>query len=244
MFNKLNTPLAKIGLTVFTIILYTTILGWKIALLFIAATVIHECGHLVAAKIMKLKTSGGISFIVGRYKRLSQNSFVSLAGPIIGSLLALFLYVAYLSTGIPFLLGAIFWVCLLNVSNLLPMSSLDGGQIIGTVAHSVNGKLGFYFRIISSAIFVLVIAYFNIVIAIIIGAIEFKFFYSRLSLRVVEGEMHWTLLDNLPTAKKMNTKQIWLTLATWAGTVIILGSICLLMKDNHESSVRFLFENK
>jgi Zn-dependent protease len=233
-----------------TFLIYNFIFGWQIALLIMTAIGYHEYCHLLAAEKLKLKTGGflflpfigGVSFVMGKYKAYAQQAFVVLAGPIGGSTLAVLTYIAYLITGLPFLAASTYWILLVNLLNLAPFSFLDGGQVMTSIIYSINEKVGFYCKAISTFIAVFILSYFSIILALFIGFFGGMEVMTELRNRkyFASGQMELLTKGYLDKPEKMNTGQIILTSVVWAGAIVVLGGFWLLLKDNPESSLRFL----
>lgn len=143
---------------IITFLVYLFFFNWKMAVLLTASISFHECGHLFVAKKRGLKTSGfflypfvgGVATVDEQYKTYWDQALVVLAGPAAGLLLALVTGgIAHL-THSALLASATLWMCIFNMFNLLPISSLDGGQILQTVTYSISNNVGIYSKIASN----------------------------------------------------------------------------------------------
>jgi Zn-dependent protease len=119
------------------------------ALLFTALVLLHEAGHLIAARRERV-ASGPIVLLpfVGGYVRMrSQPSDVSaearigLAGPLVGGLAAIALMGIAKLSGSDDLWSAAAFGLLLNAVNLAPLSPFDGGRVVGGV-HPLGWAFG------------------------------------------------------------------------------------------------------
>jgi Zn-dependent protease len=131
--------LAK-GTTFFSMLLslavYWSIWGWKFALGFVLSIYVHEMGHVIALRRYGFKASAPM-FIpgLGALVRLQQqivnpleDAEIGLAGPIYGLGAALFTLVLWKATALPIfaaIAGVGAWI---NLFNLIPIGSLDGGR--------------------------------------------------------------------------------------------------------------------
>jgi Zn-dependent protease len=223
MLNKLGTLEKQVLSVVITFIIYSLLAGWQVSALLVIAIGFHECSHLLAAKILKLKTRGfyllpfigGISFVAERYKRLTQQAFVVLAGPVGGGVLAFFTFFLYIMTGIPFLGYSAYLMGALNLFNLLPLSMMDGGQLMNTISYSINRKLGFRLQVISSVLAVILLAIFiNPILALFIAFLG----YGPLKTEYLNQK------NNITTnqAAVMNSSQMFLTGGGWILTATSL----------------------
>jgi Zn-dependent protease len=239
----------KIGLAGLTLAGYSAVYTWKFALLIMVAVGFHESGHVWAMKKMGIKTKGfyflpflgGAAIAEESYKTYGENAYIAVMGPIWGAFLAGLCGVAYYVTGVPMLAAAACWMAVLNIFNLLPITPLDGGQIMRSIAFSISKTLGVIFLVLSMAagIFImykLKIGLFALILAV--GGLELFLELRRRnqSRKVKAGTMSkWelpvTMLDSdQPDGLKyypdsMNKKQLALTVCSYVGTVAVLVAI-------------------
>jgi Zn-dependent protease len=128
-FKTLLSMLATIGL-------YWSWYGWKFAVGFVLAIYVHEMGHVWALRRFGLRASApmfipGFGAFVSLYDspaNAGQDARIGLAGPIWGAAAAMI----FLAPGL--LLGGGFWFAVaratawLNLLNLTPVWTLDGGR--------------------------------------------------------------------------------------------------------------------
>ncbi len=131
---------------------YAMFWGWSFAAGFVALIFIHEMGHVLALRMMGIPATAPmfIPFIGAHIvmKEMPKNAFVeaigAYGGPLLGTLGAIGCVAIGMAT------GNLFWYALassgflLNLFNLLPISPLDGGRIIGVISPKlwVLGLLG------------------------------------------------------------------------------------------------------
>jgi len=121
---------------------YAMFWGWPFAAGFVGLMFIHEMGHILALRLQGVKSSAPMFIpFVGAYialKELPDNAFAealtAAGGPLLGTLGAIGCAGAGLATGNPFWFALASSGFLLNLFNLLPMSPLDGGRIIGAIS--------------------------------------------------------------------------------------------------------------
>ena len=125
-----------------SIAVYALAFGFEFALGFVLLLFAHELGHVVASRVVGLRTSSPI-FIpflgaVVRIKELPLNvkmeANVAIGGPAMGTLSALFCLTLYLWTNNMLLLILSYTGCLLNLFNLIPCEPLDGGRIAAAIS--------------------------------------------------------------------------------------------------------------
>jgi Zn-dependent protease len=160
----------QIMAAVITFLVYTSFFSWKIALLVMFAVGFHEGCHLLAAKMRGLKTGGfflmpfigGVALIQSRYKTYWDQALIVLAGPLGGGAMAALFAIAYLSTGVPIIGVAAMWMLFLNAFNLLPISFMDGGQLMGTLTYSWGRGIGLAFKAASLVLGGIILFYMHV----------------------------------------------------------------------------------
>lgn len=245
--------LTKVGLAGLTLAGYSAVFTWKFALLIMIAVGFHESGHVWAMKKMGIKTKGfyflpflgGAAIAEEEYKSYGENAYIAVMGPVWGALLAGICAAAYAVTGLPMLAAAAAWMATLNLFNLLPVSPLDGGQLMRSIAFSISKNVGIIFLVLSmilgvAIMFTLKIGLFALIL--IFGGLElFLELRKRLLLaKVKAGKLpKWNLPDSMfddsqPDGLKrypdaMNGKQLALTAVSYVGTIAVLITILFMM---------------
>ncbi len=121
---------------------YAIAFGWKFALGFTGLLLVHELGHLVAARVVGLRSSTPVFVpFLGAVIRLRQppinakmEANIAVGGPAAGTLSALVCLVFYLWTDSALMLVLAYTACLLNLFNLIPCAPLDGGKIAAAIS--------------------------------------------------------------------------------------------------------------
>jgi Zn-dependent protease len=133
--STLFSMLASLGV-------YWTIWGWKFALGILLSIYVHEMGHMIQLKRYGFRT-GAPMFIpgLGALIRMQQNvvnaresADIGLAGPIYGLGAALVSLGLWFATSMPIfaaIAGVGAWI---NLFNLLPIGSLDGGRAMQSMS--------------------------------------------------------------------------------------------------------------
>lgn len=141
-FWKLKVVLLGLtkGTTLLTMLLslgvYWTLFGWKFALGLVLSIYVHEMGHVIALRRLGFKATSPM-FIpgLGAVIRLQQqvvnpreDAEIGLAGPIYGLIAAVITLGIWWATKLPIfaaIAGVGAWI---NLFNLLPVFTLDGGR--------------------------------------------------------------------------------------------------------------------
>jgi Zn-dependent protease len=121
---------------------YAMFWGWPFAVGFVALLFIHEMGHVLALRAMGIKATAPMFIpFMGAFigmKQMPKDAFaealMAYGGPLLGTLGAIGCAGAGLLTGNPFWYALATTGFLLNLFNLLPISPLDGGRIIGVIS--------------------------------------------------------------------------------------------------------------
>src|SRR5882672_10412486 len=130
------------GTMLLSLAIYATIWGWPYAAGFIALMFAHEMGHYIAARQCGLNV-GAPAFIpfVGAWIALEDQpvnveaeAYVALAGPVVGTIAALAVYLWARSDSSNLLLAISYSGLFLNLFNLLPISPLDGGRVTAALS--------------------------------------------------------------------------------------------------------------
>lgn len=243
--------LSKVGFALASFAGYAVLYSWKFALLLMIAVGFHESGHVWAMKKTGMPTKGfyflpfigGAAIAEGEYKSYGQNAFISIMGPIWGAGMAWAAGLLYWTTGNPLWAAAAGWMAMLNLFNLLPITPLDGGQLVRSIAFSIHKNLGVVFLVLSFIAGGIIMWKLHIglfVILLVIGALEL---FGELSRRIKaykyrQGKLApWMLPssmwdENSPDKIKqyptsMNGKELTLTILSYVGTTAVL---VLLMK--------------
>ena len=136
---KFLLPVLKTGGTmVLSIAAYAMYWGWLFAAGFVLLILVHEFGHLVAAKKCGLKVGAPIFIpFMGAMIALKEapknawiESQVGIGGPILGTIGAAACEVIFLVTGNAFFRDLAYTGFFLNLFNLVPLGFLDGGRIV------------------------------------------------------------------------------------------------------------------
>ena len=120
---------------------YALLWGWKFAVGFVLLLLVHELGHVVAAKAQGLPVSAPMFIpFLGALITLKElpddvwrEARVALAGPIIGTVGACAFWAIGAATDRDFFTAMAYVGFFLNLFNLLPIVPLDGGRAIAAL---------------------------------------------------------------------------------------------------------------
>jgi Zn-dependent protease len=116
--------------------------GWMFALGFTLLILVHECGHLLAARRVGLKVGAPVFIpFMGAFialKDAPRNAWieaqVAIGGPVLGGIGALACLVIYYVTGQGLFAALAYVGFFLNLFNLAPVGILDGGRIVSALS--------------------------------------------------------------------------------------------------------------
>jgi Zn-dependent protease len=140
--GKLGKILLSGGSMLLSIVVYGELFGWRYAVGFVALLLAHEMGHYVAARQRGLQV-GLPTFIpfVGAWINLRTQeldpetvAFVGMAGPLLGSTAAFVVFLVATQYQLPWLMAVAYAGFVLNLFNLIPITPLDGGHIVGVIS--------------------------------------------------------------------------------------------------------------
>lgn len=218
-----------------TFVVYCLIFSWKISLLLMLLVSFHELGHLLAAHHSGLKTKGmylipfvgGAAIINDRFKTAAQKAYVILMGPAFGAILSLGAFALYYFTGNLYFKIIAYSSAIMNVFNLIPISFLDGGQLLDSITYSINNKFGFCCRVIAATVAIPILWNLNKAIALI------SLFFSAKSI-YEEYKNFNEIVREVPMSKSI----ISLTMLSYFSLVVTL--LCLIKKSEIDSIIDFL----
>ena len=121
---------------------YGMIYGWGFGAGMVYLLFVHELGHAAAMRHFGVPVGpmtfipfiGAVVEMKGRPVSAYEEAYIALAGPLIGTLATTPFMAFGLATGSQFALGLAHWGCMINLLNLLPIGSLDGGRVAGALS--------------------------------------------------------------------------------------------------------------
>ncbi|RMD04190.1 site-2 protease family protein [Clostridium autoethanogenum] len=136
----------------FTVLILGFAINFKYAVGYLSILIVHELGHYITAKFLKLNVTFGGFTPIGAYithedpKNCKENALIALGGPLLGGILGVICYIIYYITGDYTFLALSFTAITINLSNLIPVKPLDGGHIVESIS-PILCYIGFPFLI-------------------------------------------------------------------------------------------------
>lgn len=139
-------PKAKIlttsGTMLVSVVAYSLIWGWTFAIGFVVLLFVHEMGHVIqlrregipASAPMFIPFLGAVVTAKSLGNDATAEARVGLAGPVLGTLGALAVWLIASATGNDFWYALAFTGLFLNLFNLLPVVPLDGGRAMAALS--------------------------------------------------------------------------------------------------------------
>lgn len=139
VLGKVGKPLISMAVSVGA---YALIYPWTFALGFVLLILVHELGHVWAAKRAGVPVTAPMFIpFVGALIMLKRNprdaateAYIGIGGPLLGTVGALACYAIGMLTDQPFWYALAYVGFFINLLNLLPIHPLDGGRIVTAVS--------------------------------------------------------------------------------------------------------------
>ncbi|HKS70742.1 MAG TPA: site-2 protease family protein, partial [Ktedonobacterales bacterium] len=125
-----------------SLVTYAWLFGWQFGLGILVLLFAHEMGHYVIIRAKGLPASWPVFIpLLGAYvamRRMPVNvrdeAEIAIAGPFAGAMASALCFWLYQVTGFTVLLPLAYFSFLINLLNLIPVSPLDGGRIVGAIS--------------------------------------------------------------------------------------------------------------
>jgi Zn-dependent protease len=137
-FAKLQTLLTML----LSIAVYAQVFGWPYAVGFVLLIFVHELGHAVALWQQGIPAGapvfipfvGAVIAMRGMPRDAWVEAVVGIGGPLLGTVGAIGCLVAAFVTSSPLMFALSAAGFLINLFNMIPISPLDGGRIVGVMS--------------------------------------------------------------------------------------------------------------
>lgn len=121
---------------------YAAIFGWQFGLGIVLLLFVHEMGHVLVIRAKGLPASlpifvpllGAAVFMKRLPQSVRDEAEIAIGGPLAGTLAGAVCYAAYLGNGSRLWLVLAYFSFLINLFNLIPVSPLDGGRVVGAIS--------------------------------------------------------------------------------------------------------------
>ncbi|WP_097027120.1 site-2 protease family protein [Clostridium peptidivorans] len=150
--SSIRETLFSIIIASLTILILGFAINLKYAIGYLFILIIHELGHYITSKFLKVNVVFGGFTPIGAYivhenpKNCKENALIAMGGPLFGGILGLIYYIVYHVTGDYTFLVLSFTSIIVNLSNLIPVKPLDGGHIVEAIS-PILCYIGFPFLI-------------------------------------------------------------------------------------------------
>jgi len=170
IFGALKTSLSMLLM----IWIYSWMFGWLFAVGFVVLLLVHEMGHVIAAKLLGIPVSAPLFIpFLGAAIVMKQNprdayteALMAYGGPLAGCIGSWICWALALQFGERWIMAVASVSFLLNVFNMIPVPPLDGGRICAAVSPwfwiiglLMLGGSVIYFHSINSIIIVVLVLY-------------------------------------------------------------------------------------
>ncbi|EAX46857.1 peptidase M50 [Thermosinus carboxydivorans Nor1] len=167
-------PAAAMAVSILmSLAVYAYVFGLKFAVGFIILLLVHELGHIIASRVVGLRTGGPmfvpfVGAVISLHKppqSAKMEANIAIGGPALGTLSALVCLILYLWTDSTLMLALAYTASLLNLFNLIPCAPLDGGRIAAAISPHLwwagSATLG-ALAIVTSNFFIFVVFLFSL----------------------------------------------------------------------------------
>lgn len=241
----------QIGSFFLSLLIYSIFFNIKLGFVITFGLLFHELGHIWAAKYSKLQTDGiyfipffgAVAIIKDNCKTFKQQAFVSIMGPVWGGLSAVICFLLFLITKQTILLQISSWLCFFNVLNLLPLSFLDGGWLLGSLTYSYSRKIGLIFKIISQIVGAIIFTFmFNPMIGLVFTALGIQTIIKEIKNYWYYHQDKYHLLPDsyLFLPESLNRREKFQVFFGWVFTGSVLWLLYMLTQTFPDGSFRNL----
>ncbi len=138
--------LAKFALPLFSALasvgVYALLFGWQFGIGIVVLLFVHEMGHVMVIRAKGIPATLpvfipllGAAVIMRRMPHNAQDEAeIAIAGPLAGALGGAACLAVYNQTGLHLWLALAYFSFFINLINLIPVSPLDGGRIVGAIS--------------------------------------------------------------------------------------------------------------
>lgn len=240
--------IGKVGFAVVSMVTYSYLFTWQFALVLMISLFIHENGHIfmmrkcgmVVKGIYFIPFLGAAAVADGVFPSPKDEANIAIMGPIWGLILAIFTVLVYEFTRNAFFGAVAGWMAMVNLFNLLPISPLDGGRIMKSIAFSVGSRTGFIFMITGIIIFTILTFWKGILlfaVLLIIACLEFVFTY--LEIKHLKNDIKQGMIKGtgIIRYKPMTIKNIVVSVIIYISVTVILWFLMIYVESIPEVAI-------
>jgi len=230
--------IGKVGMAVGTMATYSYLFTWQFALVLMVSLFVHENGHvwmmkrcgMVVKGIYFIPFVGAAAVAEGDFPSPKDEANIAIMGPIWGLILVVFTIFVYKITGSAFFGAVAGWMAMANLFNLLPISPLDGGRIMKSIAFSIGSTTGLAFMLIGIIIFMTITIWKGIVLfaaLLIIALMEFVFTYYDIRRHIKKG----IDVRSIKIYSPMSIKNVILSVSSYIVVTVILWVLMVYVEN-------------
>ncbi len=230
--------IGKVGMAVGTMATYSYLFTWQFALVLMVSLFVHENGHvwmmkrcgMVVKGIYFIPFVGAAAVAEGDFPSPKDEANIAIMGPIWGLILVVFTIFVYKITGSAFFGAIAGWMAMMNLFNLLPISPLDGGRIMKSIAFSIGSNTGLIFMMVGIAIFMAITIWKGIVLfaaLLIIALMEFVFTYYDIRRHIKKG----IDVRSIKIYSPMSIKNVILSVSSYIVVTVILWVLMVYVEN-------------
>ncbi|MBC8047354.1 MAG: site-2 protease family protein [Fimbriimonadaceae bacterium] len=189
----------------------------EFTLVLVAAVFIHESGHLLAMKFFNYTDLKMFfipllgAFVSGNKTEISQNqrAVILLAGPVPGIIIGLVLFFIAMQTNNDSLYRASMIFLFLNVFNLLPISPLDGGNLVSTLFMNKSTTLQTIFLIVSIIALIFIAFRLETYIFLIVPFFLLLSLRNRIKTKAVQKDLEAENISYSKNFDELTDEEYW-----------------------------------
>ena len=179
---------------------------------------IHELGHFIAMKYFNYKDVQMFfipllgALVTGDKHEISQRqrAIILLAGPVPGIIIGLILYAIGIGNNDQNLIMAANIFIFLNIFNLLPLTPLDGGNLLMTLFFSKKETLQIIFVILSATGLTIIALYLESYVLLVIPFFLLTRIIHESKIKKVKAKLEEDGIDYNKTFEELTNREYWL----------------------------------
>lgn len=187
-------------------------------LILVLVLFIHELGHFIAMKYFNYKDIKMFfipllgALVTGNKHEISQKqrAIILLAGPVPGIIIGIILYAFAKENNYENIIATANIFIFLNVFNLLPLTPLDGGNLIGTLFFNKKETIQTIFIVLSAIGLVIIAIYLESYILLIIPFFLLSGISHQSKIKKIKANLEKDGIDYNKPFEELTNKEYWL----------------------------------